>query len=529
MRTIFEKLRALFGCTSGNTTLLVAISLPMLLGGAGFGVDLAQWYMWKRELQYAVDQAAVAGAWAQTSSATQSTYVTRATQEFNANLSVDSGSTTTPVVQLANYAAGTNNSVVVHATMSRALPFSSMLYGSQPSIYAYAQASFSAGATFTSCLIATDPDDSGAITIGGSSILTAHCGLAALSNSTTSIIVNGDPTVDVGWILSAGGIDPWLKTHTNNTIIENASGLVDPFSALSPPNPTESQVARTYTCASTPASTVATVATTTTTTYSYWKGANSGSAVSYNYTPAKAATTSTTTLNNQSVPNGTTAGTTATVSGTATFTQIGGSGNAKIYEKASPSTTKTYSNVVVTPGVTSGTVQPGTYTNMKISCNTTFQTGVYILNGGGLQIDGQYQVNGSSVMFVLKNGAYIDINGGTNVNLTAIQASDLIARGVSTANANLLAGMLVFEDRASTGSSKFKINGNASTILNGTIYMPVSQMNFSGTAGVTSQCLMIAANRINITGNANMSTFCPAGVVEDSTVLTLASSVKLVV
>src|SRR6188508_543011 len=151
---IRKKLAGLSGCTSGNATLIVALGMPMLIGGAGLGVDVAQWYMWKRELQFAVDQAAIAGAWARAETATESTYVTRATQEFNANLAVTEGISTTPNVELANYAGGNNNSVAVSATASKSLPFSNLVTGEQATIYAYAQATFEAGQTFTSCLIA---------------------------------------------------------------------------------------------------------------------------------------------------------------------------------------------------------------------------------------------------------------------------------------------------------------------------------------------------------------------------------------
>ena len=49
---------------SGNALLLMALGMPVLIGSSGMAVDVAQWYIWKRELQYAVDQAALAGAWA---------------------------------------------------------------------------------------------------------------------------------------------------------------------------------------------------------------------------------------------------------------------------------------------------------------------------------------------------------------------------------------------------------------------------------------------------------------------------------
>jgi len=129
---------------------------------------------------------------------------------------------------------------------------------------------------------------------------------------------------------------------------------------------------------------------------------------------------------------------------------------------------------------------------------------------------------------VLKNGAYIKIRGGSDINLTAIQAADLIARGVPASQANDLAGMLVFEDRDSEGTSRNDINGNSSTVLNGTLYFPISNITFSGTAQVTSQCLMIAANTITLQGTTNMSTFCPSGSSEDTTVATTIGEVKLV-
>lgn len=525
--SIRKKLNELRGNASGNATLLVALGLPMLLGGTGLAVDTAQWYMWKRELQFAVDQAALAGAWARTQTATKDTYATRAQQEYSINLSTTKPFASAPTVGLANYSGGSNNSVTVSASAARPLPFSSFLTGNTTTVAVYAQAAYSEGQSFTSCIIAVDQDDVGAVTISGNSVLTAGCGIAALSNSPQSIVVNGNPQINAGWVLSRGGIDDWFNTHTQDQIHEYMDGLQDPFATLSPPNPTESQVARTYTCVKGTKTTHAWVQTNATTTYTYWKGADYNTAVQTTYTKQKNPATTTNAKSFTIVSNDTVDGVTTTT--TVVWTAVNGSKANTIWEKATTVTTTTTSGTTSTTTPDYAATLPGTYTNIKVGCATTFATGVYIIDGGGLEIDGLYQVTGSSVMFVLKNGAYFKINGGSNINLTAMQASDLTARGVSQADANKLAGMLIFEDRNSVGTNKNRINGNSSTVLNGTVYLPKSAIEFSGTASVTSQCLMIAAANITLTGTANMTTFCPAGQQLDTIVATEVSKVKLVV
>jgi len=523
---IRRKIRQMLGCSSGNATLLVALGAPVLIGGAGLGVDLAQWYMWKRELQFAVDQAAVAGAWAMTDEDTENVYATRAQLEFDANVAVVEDFAVTPTIQLANYAGGSANSVVVSASASRELPFSSFITGNAATITAYAQASFNAGTTFTSCLIAVDDDEDGAITIGGNASLTAGCGMAALSTAPNAVIANGNPTVSAGWILSAGGVDDWFDDNTDDTILENLSGLFDPFENLEPPNPTESQVNRTYTCASTSGTTTANVSTTTNVSYSYFQGSNSNNATPYSYGAPKSNTTTTNNATDQVVSNNVVAGT--STANSVQWTHVSGSGGNRVWERRSTAIYTTYSNVATTGGTDAGNVLPGTYTDIFVSCDTSFAPGVYIIDGGGVDVTSQYEVTGNNVMFVLKNGAYLKIRGGPRISLTAIQASDLIARGVPAEQASQLAGMLVFEDRESEGTSLNDINGNASTVLNGTLYFPISNVTFSGTATVTSQCLMIAANTITLQGTTDMSTFCPPTSQEDTIVGNIGARVRLV-
>jgi Flp pilus assembly protein TadG len=523
LRKLFGRLRGLRANTSGNAAMLVALGVPMLIGGSGLAVDMAQWYMWKRELQYAVDQSAIAGAWARAQTTTQDTYVTRAKQEFNSNLSTTSTFAGTPAVQLANYSGGNANSVVVTASATQSLPFTGLFLHSGVTVRVSAQASFQGGISYTSCLIATNPDDSGAITIGGNATLTAGCGMAALSTSPSSIIVNGNPDVSSGYVLSKGGIDDWFNMHTNDEVHEYMSGLYDPFANLSPPdNPTP----RTYNCVNGTTSTTATTSVTTLVQNLTYNGTKSNKVTTLVSTTT-VSNTGPVTTNNVSVPNGTTNG---AAPGSPAVTTVTGSVTGPVsgtYTRVDKKTTvtTTYSNVAATTTQTQATMLPGTYKGgFKTTCTTVLTSGVYVIDGGGIDIDGQDQVTGAGIIFVLKNGAYIKINGGSKITLTAMTASQLALIG---ADPNL-AGMLVFEDRNSQGSSKNNLNGNQYTVLNGTIYLPVSNLTFAGTASVTSQCLMIAANTITIQGTANMSTFCPAGMTETTNVSGSTPTVRLV-
>jgi Flp pilus assembly protein TadG len=528
MKKAFRALiRRLVSHRSGNAAMIVALGLPAMIGGTGLAVDTAQWYLWKRELQLAVDQAALAGAWARTQASTEETYASRATQEFNANLGVVSDFASAPIITLTDYAGGTDNSVTVAATAARTLPFTGMFLSDPVIVKAYAQASYAEGATFTSCLVALDEDTSGAITVSGTALLTARCGIAALSTSDQSIVINGMPTIDAGWVLSRGGIDEWFSLYTNDQIHEYLEGLFDPFGELEAPNPPESQVARNYYCIDGATTTRADRKRNTTVTYSYWRGADYNTAQPTSYNRAKEPTSSETNETYVIVSNDVVAGVTYTT--TTTWTAVNGSAQNTIWEKRETVLATTHSNIAQTKDADFASPLPGTYTNIKIGCSTSFGKGVYIINGGELEITGQHAVVGNGVMFVLKNGASLKITGGSSINLTAMEASDLIARGLPADQANKLAGMLVFEDRASEGSNKNTINGNSATVLNGTIYLPKSGLKFAGTAKVTSQCLMIASLTIEITGTTDMTSFCPANMSHDDVVANEITKVKLVV
>lgn len=515
---ISRKLRALRGDKGGNAALLVALGLPALIGGAGLAVDMSQWYMWKRELQFAVDQAALAGAWARSNADTQSTYTTRATQEYNANLQTVANFASAPNVSVVNYGVGTGNAVLVTAVANRRLPFSSLLTGSGVTLRVQAQASFAPGESYSGCLVAVDPHASGAFTLGGDASGDAPCGVVVLSDSESAAVQNGNSDAQLGSIIAAGDIDSDLAD--NAVLRAYTTGLSDPYASLPSPEPASSP-ARTYSCPTAQAATTTTTATVQTTTvvsYIYVRANNGNQAVSnaqngtnsYSYSsPRAGSTTDNGTLTNQTVPTGTTNGSVDGVPSYADNGQVLSS--PKVREVKKTITRKTYSSVVVTGSPGNDGIarpEPGRYTTINVACETHFQPGVFVVDD--IDFGQNHVVRGTDVVFVVKNANGMHINSNSNINLSGITSTTLTTNyGMSDEDANALAGML-FYDKDST--EEIRVNGNSQVVLNGILYTPKRPLVFNGTGAVSGKCMMLIGSTITFTGTIDLQAFClPSG------------------
>lgn len=402
--------RRLIGDKSGNAMMLVAVGAPALIGAAGLAVDFSQWYLWKRELQLATDQAAIAAAWARTDSHTQDTYRERGTQDYHANLAITAGFASEPSFRLADYSNGTDNSVVVTATASKRLPFSSFLTGRGVTIGARSQAKFAAGGNYSACLIATGSSGT-TLSIGGNASVTAHCGMAALSCSDDAVVIDASATVVTDAIATCGTAS--VPSSLDGVVTDNLGQgvLTDEFADLNPPT---NDTPRSYACS-------------------------------------------------------------------------GHGQNAQ----ASP--------------------LAGTYHSFTMTCKTTLGSGIYVIDGGTLDLTGNYAVTGTNVMFVLKNGATLKLGGsgsGNTLTLTPMQAADFTALGYSDTLASRYANMLIFEDRNSHPTTSHIINGNSNSLIQGTIYLPSSDARVNGTANINSSCLQLTAKTITVLGNATLETRC---------------------
>lgn len=535
------------GSTSGNATLLVALGMPALIGGAGLAVDTAQWYMWKRELQFAADQAALAGAWARTDAETELLYQERAAQELEANLSITSDFIDQPSISIEDYGDGNDNSVLVSVSATKRLPFSSFLTGNDATVFASAQASYGEGRTYSACILAVNETDDGAIIIQGNVTLAQSCGIAALSIADEAITRNGETSdPGTGELTARGGIDDDFDDVDGLTINEYVDELFDPYEDLTPPLDNTPQ---SYSCQDITEEIGFEYSRQVWTTtrgrkQQYSSPTNVAPSASATWTAVSDSTypyaTDGTKVSNgvDSLPSGVSVNKTITTTGSWTTQSTTGpvqtDSTTKVKGTSVTSTSYTWTRIQTAADTNTlytkagktknslgqlASLAPGTYDGgFQVKCNTNLNGGIYVINGGSLQVNSQDLLTSSTgVMIVLKNGATIDINGGAGISLRPMSKAELdlainsgndIVPGSST---ELLAGMLIMELANSGGSglNQSKINGNAGLTLNGTVYLPKTELDMSGTAGVSSQCLMIAANKIKFSGNMEFTSMCP--------------------
>src|SRR3954453_11664373 len=149
------------------------------------------------------------------------------------------------------------------------------------------------------------------------------------------------------------------------------------------------------------------------------------------------------------------------------------------------------------------TINPGVYCGgIGVNANgvLTLNPGMYILDGGGLTINGGATVNGSGVtlFFTASSGrswAGVTINGNANVNLTPMTYGNT-------------RGMVVFADRNTPQGTSFKFNGGSNQYFAGAIYAPTGAIQFSGGANSSTTCTQVIGDTVTFTGNSNLAIDC---------------------
>jgi len=172
---------------------------------------------------------------------------------------------------------------------------------------------------------------------------------------------------------------------------------------------------------------------------------------------------------------------------------------------ANPSPSGCQNQVTVAPN-SSQALSPGCYKGINIKGTATLSAGTYYIDGSSFSVGSQASLSGTDVTIVLTSStagsnpssiATLDMNGGATVQLTA-------------SSSGTYAGILFYQDRRALDSGSNTINGNAGSKFQGAFYFPSQELDFSGTSGMTTDCLQLVALRLTFIGNTSVSNNCPA-------------------
>jgi len=160
------------------------------------------------------------------------------------------------------------------------------------------------------------------------------------------------------------------------------------------------------------------------------------------------------------------------------------------------------------PTSLNGTVNPGIFCggiHLAGGANVTFNPGLYIIDGGGIQIDGGATVSGSGVTFFLtgQNTSNGSPNAYGGVNIASNATVNLSAP--CTSSGGSVPGVLFFQDRSMTNGVGSTINGSSTSTFAGALYFPTTALNYSGSSGANNQFTLLISDTLNITGNTSVA------------------------
>ena len=186
----------------------------------------------------------------------------------------------------------------------------------------------------------------------------------------------------------------------------------------------------------------------------------------------------------------------------------------------------------------SGTVNPAPLTNQPVAndpfanvpapsdmnrCNSNGLTenssvsmpadGVYEICDGGITMNSNKTLNLPAGIYYLKNGTLSLQNGtlsGSGVtifltgNVTGISINGNMTVTLSAPTSGTYEGLVIYQDRNVTSPPTHTLNGGSSMNFAGSIYLPTSDVRYSGGNGSVASALI--ANTITFTGGTNFGT-----------------------
>jgi hypothetical protein len=229
-----KQFRRLWNDQRGNSLILAAAAMPLLIGSAGLATDTIQWALWKRQLQRAADSAAIAGVYDRFSNEGATTNTDDAVDhdlELNqhTNIELQAGY---PQVSYPPDAGNNKNQVRVVLAVQRPLSFSGMFLADAPVIVTAAQAA-AVQNSGEFCVLSLQNNSKTGIQATGNNSIVMDCGMMTNSTATNAAAGQGSASVTATTLAASGGIQ-----QSNNWTIGSyqpySPALDDPYEDLDP-------------------------------------------------------------------------------------------------------------------------------------------------------------------------------------------------------------------------------------------------------------------------------------------------------
>lgn len=226
-----------FADDRGNVAMLFALMLPVVVGGAAFGVETTYWYYKRLALQSAADAAAYSAAFERRSGANNAQVESVAAMGAN-----DNGFDSVKGTIAVSYQNPANGGAVVVQLSEPAQRFFTAYFTSAPlTLEARAVATYNTAAT--ACLLALHPSASKAANFSGTSDLQlTDCSVMSNSSANDALNVQGAAKLKTECVISVGGVvsTSGLTMTECSAAITQAPPVADPFKDLPPMTPTGS-------------------------------------------------------------------------------------------------------------------------------------------------------------------------------------------------------------------------------------------------------------------------------------------------
>jgi hypothetical protein len=220
----------------GSTAVALAASMPLVVGGAAFGVETTYWYYKDLQLQAAADAAAYAGALEKRAGSKNPAALTAATAVAKTNGYVSSIGTAVLNSPPLTGTHKTAKSVEVILQETQPRFFSSLFIQTAVVIKARAVAVYEDAGS--ACILALHKSASKAALFSGSSTSKfIGCSVMANSLATDAVTVQGSGKLETSCVYSVGGVSvtAGLKLDECNSAQIGVSPVGDPYADRDPP------------------------------------------------------------------------------------------------------------------------------------------------------------------------------------------------------------------------------------------------------------------------------------------------------